>query len=128
MTCPSRGRPTTSAWIASPASARPVTIATWRGRVGAAEDRIALITANATARELTDGERLDQYEALKRSMPDEVSVTPASVTTFLTLNLSSPKFADARVRRLRRHRERPQAGAVLRVGEGLQTSGDLRGA
>lgn len=29
------------------------------------EDKIALITANATARELTDGERLAQYEALK---------------------------------------------------------------
>lgn len=29
------------------------------------DDKIALITANATARELTDGERLAQYEALK---------------------------------------------------------------
>lgn len=32
---------------------------------GAQEDLLALITANATARELTDGERLAQYEALK---------------------------------------------------------------
>lgn len=39
-----------------------------RASQGAAEDRIALITANATARELTDGERLDQYEALKASL------------------------------------------------------------
>ena len=29
------------------------------------DDKIALITANATARDLTDGERLAQYEALK---------------------------------------------------------------
>lgn len=32
---------------------------------GKLDDRIALITANATARDLTDGERLAQYEALK---------------------------------------------------------------
>ncbi len=33
---------------------------------GADDDLLALITANSTARELTDGERLAQYEALKR--------------------------------------------------------------
>lgn len=35
---------------------------------GELDDRIALITANATARELTDGERLAQYEALKDAL------------------------------------------------------------
>lgn len=35
---------------------------------GELDDRIALITANATARDLTDGERLAQYEALKDSL------------------------------------------------------------
>lgn len=35
---------------------------------GAVDDRIALITANATARDLTDGERLAQYEALKDAL------------------------------------------------------------
>lgn len=35
---------------------------------GALNDRIALITANATARDLTDGERLAQYEALKDAL------------------------------------------------------------
>lgn len=33
---------------------------------GADDDLLALITANSTARELTDGERLAQYEAVKR--------------------------------------------------------------
>lgn len=35
---------------------------------GELDDKIALITANATARELTDGERLAQYEALKDAL------------------------------------------------------------
>ena len=35
---------------------------------GEVDDKIALITANATARELTDGERLAQYEALKEAL------------------------------------------------------------
>lgn len=35
---------------------------------GEVDDRIALITANATARDLTDGERLAQYEALKDAL------------------------------------------------------------
>lgn len=35
---------------------------------GDAEDLLDLITANATARELTDGERLDQYVALKKAL------------------------------------------------------------
>ena len=35
---------------------------------GKLDDRIALITANATARDLTDGERLTQYEALKDAL------------------------------------------------------------
>ena len=35
---------------------------------GELDDRIALITANATARDLTDGERLAQYEALKNAL------------------------------------------------------------
>lgn len=35
---------------------------------GEAGDEINLITANATARELTDGERLDQYQALKAAL------------------------------------------------------------
>lgn len=35
---------------------------------GELDDRIALITANATARELTDGERLAQYEAMKDAL------------------------------------------------------------
>lgn len=35
---------------------------------GAAEDVLDLITANATARELTDGERLDQYVVLKKAL------------------------------------------------------------
>ena len=35
---------------------------------GEVDDRIALITANATARDLTDGERLAQYEALKNAL------------------------------------------------------------
>ena len=35
---------------------------------GELDDKIALITANATARELTDGERLAQYEALKEAL------------------------------------------------------------
>lgn len=35
---------------------------------GELDDRIALITANATARDLTDGERLAQYEALKEAL------------------------------------------------------------
>lgn len=39
-----------------------------RASAGAAQDRIALITANATARELTDGERLDQYIAMKAAL------------------------------------------------------------
>jgi len=40
-----------------------------------------------------------QYEWLKKNMQAEVSVTPASAISFLTLNLRNPKFADARVRR-----------------------------
>jgi len=40
-----------------------------------------------------------QYEWLKANMPAEVSLTPASTTSFLTLNQRNPKFADARVRR-----------------------------
>lgn len=35
---------------------------------GKLDDRIALITANATARDLTDGERVAQYEALKDAL------------------------------------------------------------
>lgn len=35
---------------------------------GKLDDRIALITANATARDLTDGERLAQYEAMKDAL------------------------------------------------------------
>lgn len=35
---------------------------------GELDDRIALITANATARDLTDGERLAQYEAMKDAL------------------------------------------------------------
>lgn len=35
---------------------------------GKLDDRIAIITANATARDLTDGERLAQYEALKDAL------------------------------------------------------------
>ena len=35
---------------------------------GKLDDRIALITANATARDLTDGERLAQYEALNDAL------------------------------------------------------------
>lgn len=35
---------------------------------GKLDDRVALITANATARDLTDGERLAQYEALKDAL------------------------------------------------------------
>ena len=35
---------------------------------GKLDDRIALITANATARDLTDGDRLAQYEALKDAL------------------------------------------------------------
>ena len=38
---------------------------------GEVDDRIALITANATARDLTDGERLAQYEALKDALTRE---------------------------------------------------------
>lgn len=38
---------------------------------GKLDDRIALITANATARELTDGERLAQYEALKDALTEK---------------------------------------------------------
>lgn len=41
-----------------------------RTSAGAAQDRIALITANATARELTDGERLDQYIAMKAALEE----------------------------------------------------------
>lgn len=40
-----------------------------------------------------------QYEWLKANMPKEVSLTPASAVSFLTLNQQNPKFADARVRR-----------------------------
>lgn len=40
-----------------------------------------------------------QYDWLKANMPKEVSLTPASVTSFLTLNQRNPKFADSRVRR-----------------------------
>lgn len=39
-----------------------------RESYGKLDDRIALITANATARDLTDGERLAQYEALKDAL------------------------------------------------------------
>lgn len=35
---------------------------------GELDDKIALITANATARDLTDGERVAQYEALKDAL------------------------------------------------------------
>lgn len=38
---------------------------------GKLDDKIALITANATARELTDGERLAQYEALKDALTEK---------------------------------------------------------
>ena len=38
---------------------------------GKLDDKIALITANATARELTDGERLAQYEALKDALSEK---------------------------------------------------------
>ena len=38
---------------------------------GELDDKIALITANATARELTDGERLAQYEALKDALTEK---------------------------------------------------------
>lgn len=37
---------------------------------GTAADKLALITANATARELTDGERLDQYIAMKDALTE----------------------------------------------------------
>lgn len=37
---------------------------------GAAADKLDLITANATARELTDGERLDQYIAMKAALEE----------------------------------------------------------
>lgn len=40
-----------------------------------------------------------QYEWLKANLPKEVSITPASVISFLTLNTRNPKFADPRVRR-----------------------------
>lgn len=38
---------------------------------GDLDNRIALITANATARDLTDGERLSQYEALKQALTEK---------------------------------------------------------
>ncbi len=38
---------------------------------GELDDKISLITANATARELTDGERLAQYEALKDALTEK---------------------------------------------------------
>lgn len=38
---------------------------------GKLDDKIALITANATARELTDGERLAQYESLKDALTEK---------------------------------------------------------
>lgn len=38
---------------------------------GELDNRIALITANATARDLTDGERLSQYEALKQALTEK---------------------------------------------------------
>lgn len=41
---------------------------------GELDDRIALITANATARDLTDGERLAQYEALKDALTKKKAV------------------------------------------------------
>lgn len=41
---------------------------------GELDDKIALITANATARELTDGERLAQYEALKDALTEKKKV------------------------------------------------------
>jgi hypothetical protein len=41
-----------------------------RGENTETERKIALITANATARELTDGERLAQYEALKEALTE----------------------------------------------------------
>lgn len=41
---------------------------------GKLDDRIALITANATARDLTDGERLAQYEALKDALTKKKAV------------------------------------------------------
>lgn len=43
----------------------PCTIVESKGEL---EDKISLITANATARDLTDGERLAQYEALKEAL------------------------------------------------------------
>lgn len=38
---------------------------------GDLDNRIALITANATARDLTDGERVAQYEALKQALTEK---------------------------------------------------------
>lgn len=49
--------------------------------------------------DLNLGFPVGQYQWLKRNMPDETSVTPASVITFLTVNVQNPKFADPRVRR-----------------------------
>ncbi len=63
------------------------------------DEAAALKQFRAGELDLNLGFPVDQYQALKRSMPNEVSVTPASVITFLALNQRNPKFADARVRR-----------------------------
>ena len=42
-----------------------------RDSKGEVDDKIALITANATARELTDGERVAQYAALKDALTEK---------------------------------------------------------
>ena len=40
-----------------------------------------------------------QWEWLKANMPGKAQITPASTVTFLALNHTDPRFADARVRR-----------------------------
>lgn len=63
------------------------------------DEAAALNQFRAGELDLSLGFPVGQYEWLKKNMPDEVSVTPASTISFLTLNQRSAKFADARVRR-----------------------------
>ena len=50
---------------------------------GEDDDLIALITSNATARELTDGERLRQYRALKQALERKKTIPAVRLPAFL---------------------------------------------
>jgi oligopeptide transport system substrate-binding protein len=65
----------------------------------AADENAALKQFRTGELDLHNGFPVSQYQQLKASMPEELHLDTASVTTFLTVNQTKEQFKDVRVRR-----------------------------